>query len=191
MPDDTPTNHLEEKRSEHRDIVDQPCSVEINLGRPIPAYQMKLRDISGHGSCILVKEDSSILKHLMVGQNLKMKYWTESRAETRGYLRAQVIHISKPEAEQFKNHYSIGLLIEEKHDFVRDKPESRALKTDGDINVDMQGDAERRQATERRQVISSGYVPERRSGQDRRSGLERRAGVDRRTGADRRSARAL
>ena len=187
MPDDTPTNHPEEKRSEQRDIVDQPYSVEINLGRPIPVYQMKLRDISGHGSCILVKEDSSILNHLMVGQNLKMKYWTESRAETRGYLRAQVIHISKPEEEQFKNHYSIGLLIEEKHDFVIDKPESGALKTDGD----MQGDAERRQATERRQIINSGYVPERRSGQDRRSGLERRAGVDRRTGVDRRSARAL
>ena len=135
MPDDTPTNHHEEKRSEHRNILDRPYSVEINLGRPIPVYQMKLRDISGHGSCILVKEDSSILKHLMVGQNLKMKYWTDSRAETMGYLRAQVIHISKPEEEQFKNHYSIGLLIEEKHDFGFDQIESGSIKIDGATNV--------------------------------------------------------
>ena len=170
MPDDTPTNHLEEKRSEHRDIVDQPYSVEINLGRPIPVYQMKLRDISGHGSCILVKEDSSILQHLMVGQNLKMKYWTDSRSETRGYLRAQVIHISKPEEEQFRNHYSIGLLIEEKHDFVLDQTESGSIKTDADINVAINDKTERRDATERRQVSNSGYVPERRSGKDRRSG---------------------
>ncbi len=191
MPDDTPTNHLEEKRSEQRDIVEQPYSVEINLGRPIPVYQMKLRDISGHGSCILVKEDSSILDHLMVGQNLKMKYWTDSRSETMGYLRAQVIHISKPEEEQFKNHYSIGLLIEEKHDFVMDSSGPESIKTATDINVEAKGNADRRDAAERRLVTNSGYVPERRSGKDRRSGLDRRAGVDRRTGVDRRSARNL
>ena len=180
MSDKIPTNHLDEKRSEQRDIVDQPYSVEINLGRPIPVYQLKLRDISGHGSCILVKEDSSILDHLMVGQNLKMKYWTDSRSETMGYLRAQVIHISKPEEEQFKNHYSIGLLIEEKHDFLIDRPESGATKTGADINLLADGDADRRQVDERRQIVSSGYVKERRSGHDRRSGLDRRAGVDRR-----------
>ncbi len=187
MSDDVPTNHLEEKRAEHRDIVDQSYSVEINLGRPIPVYQLKLRDISGHGSCILVKEDSSILNHLMVGQNLKMKYWTDSRAETKGFLRAQVIHISKPDEEQFKNHYSIGLLIEEKHDFFLDKAEPGSIDVDGVVG----SNADRRQATERRKVANSGYVMERRSGQDRRSGLERRAGVDRRTGVDRRSARNL
>jgi hypothetical protein len=187
MPDNVPTNPLEEKRSELRDIVDQPYSVEINLGRPIPVYQLKLRDISGHGSCILVKEDSSILKHLMVGQNLKMKYWTDSRAETRGYFRAQVIHISKPKEEQFKNHYSIGLLIEEKHDFVEDKPESKSVDADDGIK----GHPDRRQATERRKVTDSGSVKERRSGQDRRSGLERRSGADRRAGLDRRRTRNL
>ena len=191
MPDDTPTNPLEEKRSEQRDIVDQPYSVEINLGRPIPVYQMKLRDISGHGSCILVKEDSSILDHLMVGQNLKMKYWTDSRSESMGYLRAQVIHISKPEEQQFKNHYSIGLLIEEKQDFVLEKTSPGSITTDTDLNVEAKGNADRRDVTERRQAINLGYIPERRSGKDRRSGLDRRAGVDRRAGIDRRSTRNL
>lgn len=187
MSDDVSTNHLEEKRSEHRNILDQPYSVEIDLGRPIPAFQLKLRDISGHGSCILVQEDSSILNHLMVGQQLKMKYWTDSRTEPRGYFRAQIIHISKPDEEQFKNHYSIGLFIEEKHDFVLDKAGSGSIKADSDIK----GDADRRQATDRRKLVNSGYVKERRSGQDRRSGLDRRAGVDRRTGIDRRSERNL
>ena len=185
MADEVSPRHLGEKRSERRNIIDQPYSVEIDLGRPIPAFQLKLRDISGHGSCILVQEDSSILNHLMIGQNLKMKYWTDRITDPGGYFRAQVIHISKPDEEQFRNHYSIGLLIEEKHDFVLDEAESESIKADSDTidNVD------RRQAPDRRKVKNSGYVQERRSGQDRRSGLDRRAGADRRTGVDRRSER--
>jgi hypothetical protein len=159
--------------------------VEIDLGRPIPAYQLKLRDISGHGSCILVRENSSLLEHLMIGQNLKMKYWTDSITDPGGFFRAQVIHISKPEEEQFKDHYSIGLLIEEKHDFVTDKAEAEPITADSERtdNVD------RRQTPDRRIAKKSGHVKERRSGEDRRSGLDRRAGADRRSGVDRRRER--
>ena len=185
MSDDAGTNNSEEKRSEHRNILDKPYNVEIDLGRPIPAYQLKLRDISGHGSCILVQEDSSILKHLMVGQKLKMNYWTDIRTEPRGYFRAQVMHISKPKKDQFRNHYLIGLLIQEKHNFVLDKTESGSIDTDSD----MKGNVDRRQVTDRRISTDSGYIEERRSGKDRRSGLDRRSGVDRRTGVDRRSER--
>jgi hypothetical protein len=185
MPDDSSTNHLKEKRSEHRNLLDQPYSVEIDLGRPIPIFQLKLKDISGHGSCILAQEDSFILNHLKVGQELKMKYWTDSRSEPRGYFKAQVKHISKQDEGQFKNYYLIGLFTKEKHDFGLDKAESGLIKSDSDIksNVD------RRQATDRRKLANSGYVDERRSGQDRRSGLDRRSGVDRRNGVDRRGGR--
>jgi hypothetical protein len=185
MANEVSPRHLGEKRSEHRNTIDQPYSVEIDLGRPIPAFQLKLRDISGHGSCILVQENSSILDHLMIGQNLKMKYWTDSITDPGGYFRAQVIHISKPDEEQFSNHYSIGLLIEEKHDFVLDEAESESIQAESDTiaNVD------RRQTPDRRKAKDSGYVIERRSGQDRRSGLDRRAGADRRAGVDRRSGR--
>lgn len=47
MPDDVYTTHLEERRCEHRNELDQLYSVELNPGRPIPIYQLKLRDISG------------------------------------------------------------------------------------------------------------------------------------------------
>ena len=185
MSDDASTNYPEEKRSEPRNMLDQPYSVEIDLGRWIPAYQLKLRDISGHGSCILVQEDSLILNHLKVGQELRMKYWTDSRAEPMGYFRVQVIHISKPVEEQFKKNYLIGLYIQEKHDFVSDKTESGLIKADREIT----GGVDRRLATERRIASNSGYVEERRSGHDRRRGLDRRSGVDRRTGVDRRGER--
>ena len=181
MPDDVSTNHLEERRSEHRNILDQLYRVEIDLGRRIPIYQLKLRDISGHGICILIQEDSSILNHLKVGQELRMKYWTDSRSEPKGYFKAQVKHVSKQDEGQFKNHYLIGLFIKEKQDFDLDKTESGLIKADSDIK----GNVDSRQATDRRKLASTGYVDERRSGQDRRSGFDRRGGVDRRSGADR------
>lgn len=187
MPDDVFTNHFEERRSEDRTRLDQLYSVEIGLGRSIPIYQLKLRDISGHGRCILVQEDSSILDHLKVGQELKMKYWKDSRSEPEGFFKAQIKHISKQEEGQFKNHYLIGLFIKEKHDFDLDKTESGSISQENDTK----GNADRRQATDRRKLATSGYVEERRSGQDRRSGVDRRGGVDRRRGIDRRSERNI
>jgi hypothetical protein len=66
----------ENRRSENRtSIIEQPYSVEIALGRSIPIYHLKVKDISGDGLCILVKEDSSILNLLEIGQVLEMKYW--------------------------------------------------------------------------------------------------------------------
>jgi hypothetical protein len=185
MPDDVSTNRFEERRTENRVILAELYSVEIDLGRPIPIYQLKLRDISGHGRCILVHGGSSILNHLKVGQELKMKYWTDSRSEPWGFFKAQIKHITKQKEGQFKNHCLIGLFIKEKHDFILDKPEIRSTKADGDTKVKVN----RRKSTVRRKLATSGYIEERRSGQDRRRGLDRRSGVDRRSGADRRSER--
>ena len=187
MPDKVSTKRLEERRSENRIILAELYSVEINLGRSIPIFQLKLRDISGHGRCILVQEDSVILNHLKVGQELKMKYWTDSRSEPSGFFKAQVKHISKQDKGRFKNHSLIGLLIKEKHDFELDRPESGLTETDRD----KRGAVGRRQENDRRKILKSGYVEERRSGQDRRSGIDRRSGVDRRSGMDRRSDRNL
>ena len=191
MTDDVSTNYLEERRSEHRNILDQLYSVEIDLGRPIPIYQLKLRDISGHGVCILVKEGSSILNHLEVDQVLEMKYWSESRSEPTGYLKAQVKYTSKQDEGPFKKHYLIGLFIEDKHDFISNDTESESFKANAGLNdtITQKGNSGGRRESERRQLSDTGYVEERRSGQDRRSGLDRRSDVDRRSGVDRRGER--
>jgi hypothetical protein len=188
MPDGiSTTKHLEERRSENRTTLAELYSVEIDLGRPLPIYQLKLRDISGHGRCILVQEGSSILKHLEVGQVLKMKYWTESRSESGGFFKAKVKHISKQDKGRFKGHVLIGLFIKQKHDFDPDKPVFAVTEA----NRGTKGHVDRRQSIDRRKLTKSGYVEERRLGQDRRSGLDRRSGVDRRSSADRRSNRNL
>jgi len=109
MPEDIPTNVSNERRSENRTvIIERSYSVEIDIGRSIPIYQLKLRDISGHGVCLLVKEGSSILDHLEVDQVLEMKYWSESRSEPKGFLKAQVKYISKQDEGPFKKHFFIG-----------------------------------------------------------------------------------
>jgi len=192
MPNDIPSNVPRERRSENRTIIiDRSYSVEINLGRPVPIYQLKLRDISGHGVCLLVKEGSSILNHLEVDQVLEMKYWSESRSEPTGYLKAQVKYISKQDKGPFKKHYLIGLFIKDKHDFISNDTESESLKANTGLNdtTTQKGNSDGRRESERRQLSDTGYVEERRSGQDRRSGLDRRSDVDRRTGVDRRSDR--
>ena len=65
---------VKERRSEKRKSIDRFYYVEIDLGPPLPIYQFKVRNISGHRACLLVKEDSSILKSLNIGQKLKMNY---------------------------------------------------------------------------------------------------------------------
>lgn len=192
MPNDIPPNVPRERRSENRTlIIDRSYSVEINLGRPIPIYQLKLRDISGHGVCLLVKEGSSILDHLEVDQVLEMKYWSESRSEPTGYLKAQVKYISKQDEGPFKKHYLIGLFIKDKHDFISNDTESESLQANPGLNdtITPKGNSGGRRESERRQLPDTGYVEERRSGEDRRSGLDRRSDVDRRSGVDRRSDR--
>jgi hypothetical protein len=192
MSNDTPPNPIEERRSENRTIIiDRSYSVEINLGRPIPIYQLKLRDISGQGVCILVKEGSSILDHLEVDQVLEMKYWSESRSEPTGYLKAQVKYILKQDEGPFKKHYLIGLFIKDKHVFVSQDTDSESSEANPDLNdeINQKGSSGGRRQSERRKLPDTGYVDERRSGQDRRSGMDRRSDVDRRSGVDRRGER--
>ena len=53
----------QDKRTEPRTIVDEYYSVEFRI--PVAdsriTYQYKIRDISDHGMCLLVKEDSAVL----------------------------------------------------------------------------------------------------------------------------------
>ena len=139
----------------------------------------------------MVKEGSSILDHLKVDQVLKMKYWSESRSEPKGFLKGQIKYISKQDEGPFKRHYLIGLFIKDKHEFNPDDTQSESLKANADLNDKntRKGKSDRRLGSERRQLTNTGYVEERRSGQDRRSGVDRRSNVDRRSGVDRRGER--
>jgi hypothetical protein len=114
MAENDPPNNYSEKRTEPRKSVSQYHSVEIKLSGSLPIYQFKLRDISPHGVCILIREDSSVLNHLQVGQILNMKYRSEDPTQPTEFLKTEIKHITKAQQGRLKGHYLVGVFILEK-----------------------------------------------------------------------------
>ena len=105
------TNERTDKRSESRTIIDQYYSVEFSIHDTLYVYQFKIWNISSKGICVIVKEDSDILKHIKVGDVLDLKYYeTESPSQSK-FLKTELRHITKNEQERFKGHYLVGLSI--------------------------------------------------------------------------------
>ncbi len=111
MKENTDRSNLDEKRSEPRTILDKYYSVQFMLNDVSPNYVFKLRDISSKGLCILVKEDSAVLKHLKAGDILTMEYKPPELTGSSKILKTQIGHISKSKEGRFTGHYLIGLSI--------------------------------------------------------------------------------
>ena len=103
-----------EKRREPRTEADKYYSVELSSPDASLRYQFKIWNLSSSGICIVVKEDSDLLKHLEVGNILDMKYYTTDEPYSTECLKTQIKHITKDKEGRFKNHALVGLLILEK-----------------------------------------------------------------------------
>jgi integration host factor subunit alpha len=78
----------------------------------IPIYVFKLKDVSENGTCFIVKEDSSLLRNIQVGQEIEIQIiLTENGSETTVYQRSQIMHITKPGEGRFTGHLLIGVRI--------------------------------------------------------------------------------
>jgi hypothetical protein len=104
-----------EKRKETRDRSRKYHSVEMKLSS-LPIYLFKLKDISSHGACFLVKEGSAILKHLKAGQILNMRYHSDEEVKPTAVFKSEIKHITKIEEKSYKGHYLVGIKILEKQD---------------------------------------------------------------------------
>lgn len=104
-------NGTEEKRSEPRTQVERYYSVEFRASNFGFLYRFKIWDMSSKGMCVLVREDSDVLKHIKVGEILKMKYYTNDLSSQPENLKTEIKHITKEEQGRFKGHYLVGLLI--------------------------------------------------------------------------------
>ena len=107
-------NESVEKRSEPRTDLAKYHSVEINLPDLDSLYQFKIWNMSSKGMCLLVREDSDVLKHLMVGNIFDMKCYATDLSLPPENLKIQIKHITKDEQGRFKGHYLVGLLVLEK-----------------------------------------------------------------------------
>jgi len=111
MGDAMGTDETPEKRSEVRETAQRYYSVQFTKPGLDAVYQFKLWNISQKGLCILVKEDSAVLKHLAVGDTIDMIFYlTEAKGELERF-KTQIKHITKNEDGRFQGHYFIGLAI--------------------------------------------------------------------------------
>jgi hypothetical protein len=100
-----------EKRSESREIVDRFYSVEFSLKGMDFVYQFKIWNMSTKGMCVLIKEDSAVLKHLKEGDVMDMKYYSSDALSPTEHLQTEIRHITKDEEGRFKGHVLVGLSI--------------------------------------------------------------------------------
>ncbi len=107
------TNQFSERRCEPRIIIDKYYSVELLIGDNSFVYQFKIWNISTKGICLVIREDSDVLKHLNVGDIVNMKYYTTDSEKPGEYLKTEIRHMTKDEG-RFKGHYLVGLLVLER-----------------------------------------------------------------------------
>ncbi|MBU0768786.1 MAG: hypothetical protein KJ687_06825 [Proteobacteria bacterium] len=74
MEEKTADNDFAERKLEPRNILSKYYSVQLSINGYDPVYIFKLRDFSYNGLCILVKEDSDVLKCLKVNETINMEY---------------------------------------------------------------------------------------------------------------------
>ncbi len=104
------TDNFVEKRSEPRTIIDRYYSVEFLIGDGSFVYQFKIWDISSKGICVVIREDSDVLRHLKVGDMVNMKYYMADSSKPGEYMKTEIRHITKDDKGRFKGHYLVGLL---------------------------------------------------------------------------------
>lgn len=102
---------IPERRSETRATDSRYYSVQFTTEGLDSFYQFKLWNISPKGMCILVKEDSEVLKNLSVGDTIEMTYFLTDSQGAFEKLKTQIKHITQNEDGRFQGHYLVGLSI--------------------------------------------------------------------------------
>ena len=100
----------EDRKLESRKSAKKGYSAENRLDG-VPVYEVKLKDLSPKGACIIFENNPSLLNHLQVGQELKVKYFLEDRSKPSEMFQAKVKHITEVEVSRFNRYYLAGLSI--------------------------------------------------------------------------------
>jgi hypothetical protein len=111
MDNHDPQDYIPERRSEKRQSPQRYYSVQFTPLGMDSFYQFKLWNISTRGMCILVKEDSVVLKRLKVSQVIEMMYNIADSPGAGKVLKTRIIHVTRQDDGRFKGHYLVGLEI--------------------------------------------------------------------------------
>lgn len=116
MGEKTANNDVAERNLESRHILDKYYSVQFSINGYAPVYMFKLRNFSYNDLCILVKEDSDVLKCLKVNETINMEYNPSASQGTGKFLKTRISDITKNNNGGFTGHCLVGLSIIEGHD---------------------------------------------------------------------------
>jgi hypothetical protein len=105
--------NITERRTVKRTPTSSTYTAEIKLSA-VPIHQLKLRDSSLHGACLVVKKESAMMKHLAVDQTLNIRFHTADRSSPAGIFKSEVRHITEGSPGRFDNHYLVGVKIIER-----------------------------------------------------------------------------
>ena len=100
----------EDRRSQSRRIAKYYYRAEIRLVG-VPVHEVKLKNLSSKGASLLFHNNSSLLKHMQIGQDLKVKFFLEDRSKPSKMFQAKVRHITEVQEGRFKVYYLAGLSI--------------------------------------------------------------------------------
>lgn len=101
---------IDERRSGEREIADHKYSAIVRISG-VPIYQLKLKDISRSGTCLIAKEDSAILEYLEIGQALEIRYHYRNGPRSGVHYMCEIRHVTKAEQGRYKGHFFIGTRI--------------------------------------------------------------------------------
>ena len=100
-----------DRRSEKRSAAERYYSVEFTTSGLTSFYQFKLWNVSASGMCILVKENSEVLRHIRIGDTLEMTYHAADSSGAHANLKTEIKHITRNVDGRFQGHYLVGLSI--------------------------------------------------------------------------------
>ena len=102
---------LEENRAEPRTRPEKYHSIEFEVPESGYLYQFKIWDMSSKGNCLLVRDDSEVLKKIEVGDVFDMKLYPDDLSNPPEILKTKIMHITPGSREQFRGHHLVGLSI--------------------------------------------------------------------------------
>jgi hypothetical protein len=100
-----------DRRGEPRTRIDEVYTVELAYSSLPCAYMFRMWNLSSKGTCIVVRDDSEVLKQVKVGDVLEMKYYKTDTSSRPECLETEIKHITKDDGGRFKNHTLVGLQI--------------------------------------------------------------------------------
>ncbi|MDY0220036.1 MAG: PilZ domain-containing protein [Desulfobacterium sp.] len=111
MNQDTNCQNQKENRSSPRHYLDKFHSIEFHIKELPYIYRFRLRDRSESGMCVVIQENSEIMRHLHQGDVLDVKYCPGDISDPVIKLKTRIMHITKTSKTSPNGHFYVGLLV--------------------------------------------------------------------------------